>query len=118
MPTCECPFSLLLTWGKGTAQKHVRDDAAGFRWPSEVKNAMSMAKSQHFLGFTGRGDEVTNANVDNRDVRRDLEFDLNSDFGKISRLDFDFVIENATTVQRSLNREIDEYKALAGRNQV
>ena len=39
-----------------------------FAWPPEVKNAMSMANSNHFSGFTGYGDEVTNGQVDNREV--------------------------------------------------
>ena len=39
-----------------------------FAWPPEVKNAMSMANSNHFSGFTGCGDEVTNEQVDNREV--------------------------------------------------
>lgn len=39
-----------------------------FAWPPEGKNAILMANSNHFSGFTGYGDEVTNEQVDNREV--------------------------------------------------
>lgn len=40
-----------------------------FAWSPAIKNAMSKTKNPHFLGFTGRGEEITNEEVDNREVR-------------------------------------------------
>ena len=40
-----------------------------FSWPDDVKKGMAKSASSHFLGFTGRGSEITNDLVDNREVR-------------------------------------------------
>ncbi|ERF69364.1 hypothetical protein EPUS_09485 [Endocarpon pusillum Z07020] len=69
-----------------------------FAWPPEVKSAMSMANSKHFLGFTGRGDELTNDHVDNREV-------------------FDFVLESNQAAQAYPGQRHTEYGLLTGCNQ-
>ena len=61
-------FSYALTCCKELHDRMCEMTLRAFAWPLEVKSAMSMANSKHFLGFTSRSDEMTNDLVDNREV--------------------------------------------------
>lgn len=68
-----------------------------FGWPNDVKKGMAKSVSSHFLGFTGRGSEVTNDLVDNREI-------------------FDFATEEVLESYGGLKSVEDDYMALVGRN--